>query len=172
MYHPNKYKEHNESLERFVKKFNTIGEEFNSEIKIEINEHENYIDDALIIDKKTGKSFSFDWEKRDKYYEDCGFPFKDFGQFERKIKKENIKLSIQCSKSEKCFCIAWHDDFKKEEIKKIGSVTEKGNKEFTPKRFTEEFIELNYNEMGKFHKILRKAFDDDLFNSKSFDDVG
>lgn len=168
MYHPSKYKIHNESLQRFVGRFNKEGDKIKSEISIEIYKHENFMDDAIIIDKKTKKKLSFDWERRDRYYKACGFPFKDFGQFERKIKKPEIILSIQCCQSEKCFCIAWHEDLKKEEIKKIGSVTESGEKEFTGKRFTDKFLELNYNEMVKLHIIFRKAFDLSLFNFESF----
>lgn len=169
MYHPGKYDEHNKSLKRFVDKFNKVEEEISSDIVMEIHKHENFIDDAIIIDKKTDKKLSFDWEKRNTHYTDYGFPFKDFGQFERKIKKPKIELSIQCCKSENGFCIAWHSDFKKEKIKNIGSVTEKGDKEFNGKRFTKKFMELNYAEMEKFHKILRKAFDEDALNCESFD---
>jgi len=168
MYHPSKYKEHNESLQRFANLFNSFVKKNNKNIWIKIHVIENFKDDALVVDEKTGQSFSFDWEKRERYYENCGFPFEDFGQFERKIKKPEIKLSIQCCNSEECFCIAWHSDFEQEEVKKIGSITENGNKEFAGKRFTKKFLELNYKDMDKFYQILRKSFDENKFCSASF----
>jgi len=168
MYFPNKYEDHNSSLERFTDKFNEISKANNMNLVIELNEDENFIDDAIIKDELTNKQINFDWEKRVKYYENCGFPFKTFGQFERKIKK-NISLSVQCCKSELCFCIAWHDDFKNETVKKIGSITESGSKEFTGKRFTEDFLEIKYDEMILFIKILRNAFDNSYFDKRSFE---
>jgi len=169
MYHPKKYNEHNSSLRRFVERFNKCSNQNKWDIKMEINERENFMDDGLIKDEKTRKELSFDWEKRHTYYETCGFPFKEFGQFERKIKKHEIKLSIQCSKKEDCFCLAWHSDFKKENILNIGSATESGKKEYSGKRFTTKFIELKYNEMNKLYKILRIAFDREWFDSRTFD---
>lgn len=168
MYHPSKYKEHNQSLKRFVEKFNEVGLGIDSKIKMIVREYENYIDDAIIYDELTQQAFAIDWEKRHSYYETCGFPFETFGQFERKISKEEIKLSIQCSKDERCCCIAWHEDFKKESAENVNSVTESGIKENTPKRFTDKFIEIKYDELYKFHEILRKAFDQKKFNHEVF----
>ncbi len=168
MYHPSKYQEHNDSLDRFVRKFNEVSKKRNGQILIEIHKQENFIDDAIIKDEKTGKSISFDWEKRESYYSSCGFPFKTFGQFERKIIKPKILLSIQCSKSEDCFCIAWHSDFKKEGIENIGSITETGNYEYYGKRFTKEFKEIKYDDMELLYNILRKAFDENKLNKDSF----
>ena len=135
---------------------------------MEINKFENFKDDGKIIYKPTRIFLLYDFEKRNKYYETCGFKFSDFGQFERKIQKEEISLSIQCSKDEKCFCIAFHEDFKKEKIKYIGSITQKGKKEYTGKRFTKKFIEIKYSEMKNFYKILMNSFKKSEFNSNAF----
>lgn len=129
---------------------------------------ENFREDGKIICLSVNQYLLYDFEKRDRYYDSCGFRFKDFGQFERKIQKPEIALSIQCSKDEKCFCIAWHEDFKKEEIKYIGSATASGKKEYTGKRFTKAFREMNYNEMNIFYHILLKAFTTKKLNASCF----
>lgn len=168
MYYPSKYDEHNESLKRFVKLFNETAGKLGGRIVMRIRENENFRDDGIIQDCKTDMQILFDWEKRQSYYTKCGFPFDTFGQFERKIKKEEILLSIQCSQNEDCFCIAWHEDFKDENIEFIPSATESGEPEFTGKRFTKKFLELRYDEMDKFYKILENAFDRRTFNSTTF----
>jgi len=169
MYHPDKYHPHNEALGRFCEAFNDVARNAGDLIFIRTSDTENFIEDGEIIYRATNKSILYDFEKRNSYYNTCGFPFLDFGQFERKIKKPDISLSIQCSKDEKCFCIAWHEDFKKETIKYIGSLTGYGNKEHTGKRFTKKFKELNYSEMDQLYQMLLKAFTSNNFNSSCFE---
>lgn len=154
MYHPTKYQAHNDSLDNFLSKFNSVAEEKGNNLKMEVREQENFRDDGFIISNENGKSIVFDWEKRFSYYNTYGFPFKTFGQFERKIQKEEIELSIQCSKDESAFCFAWHEDFLKEKIQYIRSVTGDGRYENTGKRFTEAFVELKYGELDVFHDII------------------
>lgn len=172
MYHPNKYKDHNESLKRFVDTFNECSKTVGGRIIMEIRENENFRDDGIIKDRNTGKEIIFDWEKRHTYYLNCGFPFETFGQFERKIIKKEIQLSIQCSKNEDCFCIAWHGDFKKESVERIPTIKENGTYESKGKRYTRMFKEIKYSEIGIFYKILCKAFDKKMFNHNSFNIVG
>ena len=168
MYHPSKYQPHNESLKKFIEEFNKCSKKLGGRIFMKMRENENFRDDGVIVDTKTQKEILFDWEKRHSHYENCGFPFDTFGQFERKIRKEEISLSIQCSKNEDCFCIAWHEDFKKENVKNTPTKNEDGTCETTGKRYTKKFLELKYSEMDKFYKILEKAFDEECFNSNSF----
>ena len=167
MYFADRYQPHNESLENFINQFNKISKKMGERILMQFNKIENYIDDGKIIDTKSGQEICFDWEKRHSYYDECGFPFIDFGQFERKIKKPEILLSIQCSKDEKCFVIAWHEDFKKEKKKFIKSATSNGYEE-NAKRFTKKFKEFKYSEMEKFYKILEKAFETQKFDGSVF----
>ena len=168
MYHPDKYQPHNEALNRFCTFFNRASAKLGAFIYMEPSAVENFREDGKIVYTLTGASILYDFERRDQHYNTCGFPFKDFGQFERKILKPEIVLSIQCSKDEKCFCIAWHEDFTKEQIKNIGSRTAAGTKEYTGKRFTMAFKELNYSQMDHFYLMLLKAFSEKTFNATSF----
>jgi len=168
MYFPTQYEPHNESLEKFIKIFNNISQEkFDGRIIMDANKKENYREDGRIIDTLSGKNIYYDWEKRHSYYIDCGFPFATFGQFERKIQKLEILLSIQCNKLETCFIIAWHEDFKRAPKKFIKSKTSNGY-EKTPKRFINEFKEFKYSEMEEFYKVLQRAFDNNIFNHTIF----
>lgn len=168
MYHPSSYKNHNRSLKKFAEIFNELSNNMKGRFKIEINKDENFIYDGIIHDKKTGKKIFFDWEKRQSHYINCGFPFPTFGQFERKIETQRIDLSIQCSKEEDCFCIAWHSDFEGEPTRNIPSITEEKTYEYTGKRFSRHFLEINYKNMEVFHRVLEIAFDDSKFNKESF----
>lgn len=169
MYHSNKYKESNDSLERFCDVFNKISADLGGEITFDISQVENFRDDGKIIHHAQNRVILFDWEKRHSYYDKCGaFKFDTFGQFERKIRKPEIELSIQCSTDEKCFCIAWHQDFRKEKLVSMGSKTANGGKEYDGKRFTKKFMEISYNNMEIFYRVLLKAFTDNTLNSECF----
>lgn len=168
MYYPSRYNDHNQSLTNFQKEFNRFSAENGGRFKIIVNENENYENDGIIFDNKTQQQICFDWEKRYSYYNTCGFPFKTFGQFERKIQKDYIDLSIQCSKDERCFCIAWHEDLKKENPKRINSKTEKKTFENNCKRFTTHFKEFKCNKLDEFIRVLEKAFDERNFNKNSW----
>lgn len=169
MYHADKYKESNDSLKRFCDVFNATSAKLGGEIIFDISQKENFRDDGKIIYKPTNEIILFDWEKRHTYYGTCGgFNFKTFGQFERKMRKVEIRLSIQCSTDEKCFIIAWHDDFKKEAVETVGSVTASGSKEYDGKRFTTKFKEISYQEMEIFYNILSKAFVSKNYDATTF----
>jgi len=168
MYHPDKYQPHNEALDRFCTLFNQAAARLGALISMQPSAIENFREDGKIVYTLTGASILYDFEMRDRHYNTCGFPFKDFGQFERKILKPEIALSIQCSKDETCFCLAWHEDFKQVPVKYMGSVTAPGDKEYTGKRFTTAFKELNYSQMDDFYLMLLKAFSDDAFNATCF----
>jgi hypothetical protein len=168
MYHPQKYTAHNEALGRFCHAFNTMAATQAQPVSMEPSAYENFRDDGKITHHLSGKVILYDFEKRNSYYNCCGFPFKEFGQFERKIDKPEILLSIQSCRDEQCFCIAWHEDFKKEEIRYIGSATGSGRKEHSGKRFTLKFRELRYSEMDIFYEILLRAFAYDRYNALSF----
>lgn len=169
MYHADKYKDSNDSLERFCKQFNATAATLGGIVKMEVSPVENFRDDGKIIHVPTNAHVFYDWEKRHTYYSGCGeFKFDSFGQFERKIRKSEIELSIQCSSDEKCFIIAWHNDFRKEEKRIIGSKTASGEREYDGKRFTKEFVEISYSKMDIFYNILVKAFKTNSFDSTSF----
>lgn len=169
MYHSDKYKESNDSLERFCRAFNSVAADLGNDIIFQVSKVENFRDDGAVMHMKQKRKLLFDWEKRHSYYDTYGsFKFDTFGQFERKIRKPEILLSIQCSTDEKGFCIAWHEDFKKEQVVAIGSKTANGGREYDGKRFTKKFIEISYDNMDIFYRILQRAFQSNSFNSDSF----
>ena len=169
MYHADKYESHNEALKKFIKAFNEVAKNMGDKLEMYYQEIENFKDDGGIIYKPTEERILYDFEKRFSYYNSCGqFKFDTLGQFERKIRKSIIKLSIQCSKDEKCHMIAWHEDYVKEIKYNIGSVTASGSREYDGKRFTKDFIELTYKQFDVFYKILLYAFENNAFNKSSF----
>ena len=155
MYYKQKYKDHNDALFRFMKKFNNVSYHFNNELKMYLQKNENYRDDGGIVYLPGNVKLLYDFEKRHSYYYTFGkFPFKELGQFERKIAKQEIQLSIQCSKDETGFVYAWHDDFRNEQKQFVKSKTSTGFEE-NAKRFTSNFEEINYKSMADFYgKVL------------------
>jgi len=164
MYHPDKYKHHNNAESKFAAIFNDTS----NESSMMINDKENFREDGYIVYHKLDYKIMYDFEKRFTYYDSYNkFKFNTFGQFERKIKKPEIELSIQCSKKEDAFIIAWHEDFRKENIVYINSKTRYGY-ERTGKRFTKRFIEISYSNMSIFHDIIKRACEAKKLDYNSF----
>lgn len=169
MYHPNKYKEHDDSLNRLIKAFNEVAIKMGNEVQMYFQEQENFRDDGGIVYIETGQKILYDFEKRHNYYDTCkGLKFSTLGQFERKIAKEEIKLSIQSCSDESCLVIAWHEDYKSESKEFINSATENGENEKNAKRFTRDFIEIEYARLDILYLILVDAFKNETFNKKCF----
>lgn len=169
MYHPDKYILHNKALDTFCRRFNEIADKYGNIIKMAPSAKENFREDGEITFTPTNQQILYDFEKRFSYYDSFQkFQFDTFGQFERKIAKPEIRLSIQCSKQENGFIIAWHEDYLREKIEYISSKTATGI-EKTGKRFTRHYLELPYTSMDIFHQILFKAFAQNQFNASSFD---
>ena len=104
-------------------------------------------------------SIKYDFEKRFNYYSSYNeFQFQDLGQFERKIAKKEILLSIQSSSDETGFLFAFHYDLLKEEKKFISSKTSTGY-EKTAKRFTKKFLEISYEDIALFQKMLLNCYE-------------
>lgn len=169
MYHADKYEAHNEALKKFIEVFNEVAKSKGNELEMYHQKVENFRDDGGIIYRPNNMYILYDFEKRFSHYDSCKkFKFKTLGQFERKLRKPEIKLSIQCSLNEHCFMVAWHQDFINESKQNIGSVTANGKREYSGKRFTKDFIELTYKQMDKFYDILIYAFQYNKFNKASF----
>jgi len=107
MKRPSMYNRHKVSLKAFVEKFNNVKDDLGLVMKI--YNTENFRDDGVIVDTKTGKRIIFDWEIRDRYFTSGKFAFKESGQFERKLKKGEIGLSLQCDQDETAVMAAWHE---------------------------------------------------------------
>lgn len=169
MYHPEKYIHHNKALDHFCALFNEAAARLGDLIYMKPSAIENFREDGEIVYKLQNTRILYDFEKRFSYYDNYKmFKFDTFGQFERKIQKPEISLSIQCSKNEDGFIIAWHEDYRQEKIAYINSRTANGW-EKTGKRFTKKYRELAYHEMERFYKILNKAFTENRFNASCFE---
>ena len=169
MYHPEKYIHHNKALDNFCALFNEAAAKVGDLLHMKPSAIENFREDGEIFYKPQNTRILYDFEKRFSYYDNYKmFKFDTFGQFERKIQKPEISLSIQCSKNEDGFIIAWHEDYRQENIAYINSKTANGW-ERTGKRFTKKYSELAYHEMERFYLILNKAFTENCFNASCFE---
>lgn len=165
MYRPSLYSKHDETMNKFAELFNNSPVLPNLKM-IPIKE-ETFIDDGEIIDTLTGRKFSFDWEYRDKYFSNGNFVFDTLGQYERKIIKPSIELSIQCDETETAIAVAWHDDFRKENKIMLNLDTDHGRKQYGAVRYTKSFKIYMYDNIGEFKRMIQRAFDNN-FNSTAF----
>ena len=152
MYRPSKYDEHNSSLEKFSILFNR-NKDINK-VEFVYNEQENYSDDGIIILYEIGKQIYFDWEKRERYFQNGQFKFKTLGQFERKFHKNpKIGITIQCDSSENHILVALHSSFKQKRV--VSRLTDSYN-EIGDMRETEDFSIYSYEEIDKFIAQIKK----------------
>lgn len=166
MYRPSMYSKHDDSLSKFVEVLNACPEYPN--IVIEPILTETYIDDGNIIESSSGNSIGFDWEFRDKYFENGEFKFSTLGQYERKIIKPSIKISIQCDSTESHVAVAWHEDWKIENVTKLHLSTDVELKEYGRVRYTKYFKIFSYEDIAEFKGMIYTAFQNKQFNKSSF----
>lgn len=159
------YDKHDTSMEKFVELFNKSLAYPN--IKIYPITEETFIDDGNIVDTITGQSIGFDWEYRDKYFKNGVFQFETLGQYERKIIKPSIKISLQCDSTETAVAVAWHEDWQLEDIVKLKLSTD-SNDQLGKVRYTKEFKIYFYDNIADLKKMLNRAFDLKQFNKESF----
>ena len=125
MYRPSLYNKSDESLKKFAELFNENKDYPN--LKFIPNKIETYDNDGIITDSNTGKSIGFDWEYRERYFENCKFDFDSLGQYERKIIKPSIQLAIQCDSTETGIAIGCHEDWIKENKIQLNLATDGKN---------------------------------------------
>lgn len=167
-----KYKPHNESLQRFVDRFNRLG---NRDLHIYLPPAENFYDDGIVyLDEPCcmiSHRISFDWEQRHTHYEKYGdFKFNDLTQLGRKIEKD-INLSLQISKDETGLLVAWHEDFYEFDFRFQYVKTEKGVFKKEKVFYTTQFIEYDIsNDDGilKIKDMIESAILSHQLNSSSF----
>lgn len=166
MYRGSKYKISEESLKRFSELFN--GENEFKHIKIYPIKEETFIDDGYIKDDLTGQKIGFDWEIRDKYFKNGVFRFETLGQYERKIAKPSIELSLQCDKNETAVLVAWHQDWKNENIE-IMRLSTDNQDQIGKVRFTKYFKVYNYENISELKAMINRAFQNCKFDHSIFD---
>ncbi len=167
MKRPSMYQKHEESLSRFVDLFNNTRD--NYPVIMQIYQTENFRDDGVIVDSKTGKRITFDWEIRDKYFSRGKFKFSTLGQFERKIKKDEIGLSLQCDKEQTAVLVAWHQDWLKEKPQPVSLKTDSRNKEKGMVRMTRHFKIYPYANMVAFRAMIYRALRTGRYDHRVFD---
>lgn len=165
MYRSSKYKLSEESLKLFAELFNRESE-FNH-IRIYPIEEETYVDDGYIKNELTGQKIGFDWEIRDKYFENGIFAFNTLGQFERKIIKPSIELSLQCDKNQTAVIVAWHQDWKKENPEVMRLSTDR-EEQVGKVRYTRYFKVYKYSDISKLKEMISKAFQTCKFDHSAF----
>ena len=89
MYRPSMYNKHDETMLKFVEKFN--GSLVCKNIEMRPNKVETYDNDGIFIDIYTNQSIGYDWEYRDRYFEHCKLEFDTLGQYERKLEKNRSR---------------------------------------------------------------------------------
>ena len=166
MKRPSMYNRHEESLKTFVDLFNSAKDGL--PVVMQIYQTENFRDDGVIVNTRTGRRITFDWEIRDKYFNHGKFKFDTLGQFERKIKKDEIGLSLQCDKQESAVMVAWHEDWLKEKPRRISLSTDTSVKEKGKIRYTKHFMIYTYDEIEKFRSMLYNAVRTNTFNHNIF----
>lgn len=165
MYRASMYDKHDTSMEKFVKLFNNSLSYPN--LKIEPITEETFIDDGNIVDEKTKQSVGFDWEYRDRYFSNGVFSFDTLGQYERKIIKPSIKLSLQCDSTETAVAVAWHEDWRLEDIVKLNLATDSKD-QLGKVRYTKHFKIYFYENIAELKKMINRAFEQKQFNKNSF----
>lgn len=167
MKRPSWYPKHNSSLDKFCKLFNDEGKFKN--LVIEPITEETYDNDGVIRDIETGMTIGFDWEQRanPKHFSNCQFAYDSLGQFERKIRKRSIQISIQCDYTETGIAVGWHEDWLKENSLTRYLATDSED-EHGIVRYTKSFRIYSYDQMTEFKAMLNRAMKHNVLNHKAF----
>jgi hypothetical protein len=166
MKRPSMYDQHERSLKRFADLFNGVRDGL--PLVMQTYHTENYRDDGIIVNTRSGKRIAFDWEYRDRYFESGKFPFQRVGQFERKLKKDEIGLSLQCDRDETAVVVAWHTDLLREKPVKRGLATDSEREEQGTVRFTEHFRIYHYSDLKTLRRMLHCALQTETFDHTVF----
>lgn len=169
MYRPDTYDIHNSTLDSFAALFNSC-ESF-PELTIRPIEQETGGNDGYLYLNNV-RLFGFDWERRDNYFHNGVFPFPTLGQYERKIQKNNIELSIQCDSQGEVLVAGWHDDFRREEpvTRQIATSDPDSPQNNAVLRYTEHFHVYHYaTEMAQLKRDLLTALYTNCLDHTSFD---
>lgn len=167
MYRPSQYNKSQASLEFFANHFNALP--YLQNIRWICIAEESFDNDGYFVDLASGQMIGFDWEIRDDgSFEDGVFRYKTLGQYERKIKKSSIQLSVQCDSTFTTVMVAWHDDFKKEPVQNVPCKTDNGVQSSAQERYTDKFRIYSFSDMRQLKDMLAYAFANKCFDYRSF----
>lgn len=166
MYRPSMYNKHDETMLHFAELFNSCSVCRN--IEMLPNVIETYDNDGTFADRSTNQTIGFDWEYRDKYFKYGKFAFKELGQYERKLKKPSIQISLQCDSTETAIAVGWHEDWLLEEEEKRAMRTDHLWKEKGSVRYTTRFKIYSFEQVDIFKKMIARAMGLQTYSSKIF----
>lgn len=155
MYRPSMYNKHDETMLKFVEKFN--GSLVCKNIEMRPNKVETYDNDGIFIDIYTNQSIGYDWEYRDRYFEHCKLEFDTLGQYERKLEKKSIQISLQCDSTETGIAVGWHEDWLQEERERRALRTDSSWKENASIRYTNKFKIYSFSKIDLFKNMVASA---------------
>lgn len=165
MYRGSLYDKSQSSMERFADAFNSI--DLYPNITWQCIKEETYDNDGYFLNIAKGNTIGFDWKIRDRYFNNGHFQFDTLGQFERKLKKPTIQLSIQVDKQETAILVAWHKDFLEEEKQSAelatdASLSGTGHKQSGEVRYTSHFKIYTLEEFRAFKAMINRAFQEGI----------
>ena len=165
MYRESTYEIHNETMDHFAELFNSCRECPNLEFIP--NPEETFGNDGYIIDHDSGKSIGYDWERRDDHFKNGEFDFDTLGQYERKLIKDNIQISLQCDETDTAVAVGWHKDWLKE-VKTIKALkTDSKKKQQGEVRYTREFKIFKYDEISELKRYIDEMIKTDAYRFDS-----
>lgn len=167
MYRPSMYNKHDETMWNFAERFN--GSPVCRNIEMRPNPVETFDNDGIFIDINTHRSIGFDWEYRDRYFAYCNLDFDSLGQYERKLRKPSIKISLQCDSTETGIAVGWHEDWLQEEKERKALMTDSSRKENGFTRYTTRFKIYSFEQIDSFKNMVASAMCLQVYSSEIFE---
>lgn len=168
MFRPKLYNKHDETMLSFAEKFNNCP--VCKDVEMRPNPEETYDNDGIFINVKTNNSFGFDWEYRDKYFSNCKLAFDSLGQYERKLRKPSIQLSLQCDSTETGIAVGWHSDWLLEEMETRALATDYRYKQKNGRvRYTKKFRIYSYEQIDSFKRFVSDALDLSIYTLEAYE---
>lgn len=166
-YRKNLYPEHNESMDRFIEKFNSCGVHTNL-LMLRLPE-DKAKHDGVFIDLETQKSFGFDWSKFDSYIVKNGELIYD------KLLIVNSKINIQSSKiyietdlAENEIIIAWREDLLQEELIYFYDEIKPHKYLRRTGRLTDKYKIYDNSNICEFKNMIKSALTNNTLNYTNF----
>lgn len=166
MYRPTLYSKHDQTMNGFANLFNRFPDY--RHIEKRPNPVETYDNDGVFLDHLHKRKIGYDWEYRDRYFANCIFQYPTLGQFERKIRKPSIQISLQCDSTETGIAAAWHSDWKLEAQQHLDLRTDYEEKEKGTTRYTNKFKIYSYEKIGDFKRMIAAALEFQIYSSEIF----
>lgn len=166
MYHKELYNEHNESLDRFIKIFNSTNPKNLLMIRKPV---EDYKHDGLLIDMVSGNNFGFDWTKSQNIlFNENGLKYQKLACINSKLNTKTSQLLITTDLQENQIAVSWHNDFIEESVQYFTYMTKEGKEILRTIRYTQNFKTYTYNNIECFKNMIQEALDTQTFNHTIF----